>query len=168
MTTLARLLAKGAVAIAAIALAAILCLVVAQVLMRFGLGRPLPWPDELGRLCFIYLVFIGAAEASAVRGHIAVDMVDTFGLSRRVDAALEVIRDLIVLAVLVIVVWGAAQMIPVVHSMKLPATGIRTSWMVLPVLIGGALMAAATLLWLVARVTGHDLPRGGDQMDEAV
>lgn len=159
MPTLARILKASALAIAATALAAILCLVFAQVTMRFVFDRPLSWPEELSRIIFIYLVFIGAAEASVARTHIAVDMVDTFGLSSHIDRWINVLRDLAMLTVLVIIVVGAWTMIPIVHSMRLPATGLRISLMVVPVLIGGVLMSAATVLHLIADAMGHPLPR---------
>ena len=159
MHRMARLLGQGAVALAAIALAAILCLVFAQVTMRFVFDRPLPWPEELSRIVFIYLVFIGAAEASVARTHIAVDMVDTFGMPRRIDRWIGVMRDVATLAVLVVIAIGAWTMIPIVHSMRLPATGVRTSFMVAPVLAGSVMMAVATLLHLVADATGRPLPR---------
>jgi TRAP-type C4-dicarboxylate transport system permease small subunit len=42
--------------------------------------------------------------------------------------------------------------------MRLPATGLPMSAMVVPVLAGGVLMACATLLHLVADATGRPLP----------
>ena len=118
-------------------------------------GKPLPWPEELGRILFVYLVFIGAAEASVTRTHIAVDLVDTFGLSRRVDRILDLLRDAAMLVVLAVVAFGAWTMIPVVDSMKLPATGVRMSWMVAPVLIGSVLMLVAQVLNLIAHLRGE-------------
>jgi TRAP-type transport system small permease protein len=155
MKRIAMMLERSAVVLAVIALAGILALVAGQVGARVFAGRPLPWPEELGRVLFIYLVFIGAAEASVTRTHIAVDLVDTFGLSRRADRVLDLIRDAATLLVLAIIAWGAWQMIPVVHSMKLPATGVRMSWMVTPVLVGAAMMLLATVLNIVAHLRGE-------------
>ena len=168
MTGFAQWLGRGAVAIAAIALALILGLVVTQVGMRFGLGRPLPWPEELSRILFIYLVFIGAAQASITRTHIAVDVVDVFGLPRRVDRALSLLRDVAMIGVLVVIIIGAWRMIPVVHSMRLPATGVRMSLMVVPILVGSGLMLIASLLLLVAHAMGRDLKVLISPRDEAV
>ena len=158
MQAAALFLKRSAVVLATAALAIVLALVFGQVIMRMGLDSPLPWPEELGRIAFVYLVFIGAAEASVAQTHIAVDVVDAFGISRRIDRILGVVRDLATLAVLAVIIFGAWTMIPVVHSMKLPATGLPMSSMVLPVLVGGGMMALATLLHLLAHATGRPLP----------
>lgn len=155
MKPIAHVIERGAVILAVIALAGILALVAGQVGARVFAGRPLPWPEELGRIFFIYLVFIGAAEASVTRGHIAVDLVDTFGLNRRADLVLDLIRDAATLAVLAVVAYGAWKMIPVVHSMRMPATGVPMSWMVVPVLVGSVLMLVATALNVLAHLRGE-------------
>lgn len=159
MTALSRLLARSAAIIAIAALAGILLLVAAQVGLRVATDRSLPWPEEMARILFIYLVFIGAAETSANRNHIAVDLVDTFGLSETTDRRIDVLRNLATLAVLGTIAYGAAQMIPVVNSMRLPSTGLRMSVMVLPVLVGSALMLVATLVNLFQDLTGRVQPR---------
>lgn len=120
-------------------------------------GQPLSWPDELSRILFIYLVFVGAAESSVRHIHIAVNMRDTFGLPARVDDVLDILRMAICIVVLVVIAWGAWQMIPVVGTMSLPATGLPMSVMVLPVLLGAVLMIVATLLNLFSRLAGRPL-----------
>lgn len=68
MRSVANLIARGAILVSGIALVAILGLVSAQIGSRVVVGQPLSWPDELSRILFIYLVFVGAAESS-VRHH---------------------------------------------------------------------------------------------------
>ncbi|PZX11302.1 TRAP-type C4-dicarboxylate transport system permease small subunit [Palleronia aestuarii] len=155
MKALSRTLERAAVILGVVALAGILALVAGQVGARVFLGRPLPWPEELGRLLFIYLVFIGAVEASVTRGHIAVDLVDTFGLPPRADRILDLGRDLAMLIVLGVITYGAWKMIPVVNTMRLPATGLRMSLMVVPIFAGSALMFVATILGAVAHLRGE-------------
>ncbi len=124
-----------------LSLGGILLFVSLQVLFRFILGNPLPWPEELSRLLFIYLVFIGGAEASLSRTHISIDVVDAFGFPPSLNKGLEIVRGMVILATMGVVVYGAWVMLPAMHSMHLPATGFPVSVMVLPVLAGSVLMA---------------------------
>ena len=52
----------------------IFCVIVIQVIMRYCLGTPLTWSEELARLAMIWLTYIGAS--SALRNHtlVAVDI----------------------------------------------------------------------------------------------
>lgn len=163
MTLIATLIARGAILIAGIALTGILALVSAQIGMRVFIGQPLSWPDELSRILFIYLVFIGAAETSVRHKHIAVNMQDTFGLPAAADRVLDLIRMALCIVVLAVIAWGAWQMVPVVSTMQLPATKLKMSIMVYPVLIGSVAMIAALALNIVALLTGQRLlPDEGD------
>ena len=123
-----------------LSLGGILLFVSLQVIFRFILGNPLPWPEELSRLLFIYLVFIGGAEASLSRTHIAIDVVDAFGFPPAVNKVLEIVRGIVVVITMGVVVYGAWIMLPAMATMPLPATGFPVSIMVLPVLVGSALM----------------------------
>ena len=146
LAAVAMIIARASIFVAGVALAAILVLVAAQIGMRVFTGNSLSWSDELARICFIYLVFIGAAEASARHIHIAINLKDTFGLAGRVDRLLDLIRLVLCFAVLGVIAWGAWQIIPVVKGMQLPATRISTAWMYVPVLAGCILMMLATAL----------------------
>lgn len=157
LIVLAQVIARGSILFAGIALAAILVLVSLQIGTRVALGSSLSWSDELARLCFIFVVFIGAAEASARHVQISISLKDTFGLSPHIDRYLDIVRLIACIAVLAIIGWGAWQIIPVVQNMKLPATRVSTAWLYVPVLIGSVLMIAATTLNLVAAILDKDL-----------
>lgn len=123
--------------------------VIMQVTFRFVFQNPLPWPEELSRILFIYLVFIGAAEASRERTHIAIDLKDVFHLSSKTDRYLGLIRNGLVLAVLAIMAHGAWIIIPTGYHMNLPATGFPMSVMTVPVLLGSILMFFWTAIHFV-------------------
>ena len=127
----------------------IFLLVIMQVTFRFVLQNPLPWPEELSRILFIYLVFIGAVEASKDRTHIAIDLKDVFHLSAGADHFLSLFRNLLVMAVLVIMAFGAWKIIPSGYYMHLPATGFPISVMTVPILIGSVLMLFWTVLHFI-------------------
>jgi TRAP-type C4-dicarboxylate transport system permease small subunit len=135
-------------ALEALSMSLIFLCVILQVTFRFVLQSPLPWPEELSRIIFIYLVFIGAAEASRVRSHIAIDVMDVFRLSARSDRYLGIVRNVLVLIVLAIMGHGAYLIIPIGYNMYLPATGLPMSVMSAPVLIGSILMFIWTAIHL--------------------
>ena len=134
------LLKKSVVFIEIFSLGLIFLSVILQVGCRFILQSPLSWPEELARILFIYLVFIGAAEVSRERSHIAIDLKDVFHLSSKTDHYLGLIRHILVLAVLGIMAYGAYVITPTVYYMNLPATGLSMSVMTIPVLLGSVLM----------------------------
>lgn len=160
-TAISEMIARGAVLIGGIALAIILALIGGQIAARVITGNSLSWSDELARLFFIYLVFVGAAEASMRRKHIAVDLQDTFGLSPAVDRVFDLIRMALCIAVLAIIAWGAWQIIPVVQNMQRPATRVSTAWMYYPVFAGALLMIVATAINFFSCLTHGSIYRDG-------
>ena len=132
-----------------LSLGGIFFFVIMQVIFRFVVQSPLPWPEELSRILFGYLVFIGGAEASMNRSHIAIDAVDTIFKRKTTKTVVDIIRSLCMLFVLVFVIYGAWVMIPRTKFISLPATGLPMWVMVLPVLVGSVLMS----FWLVLHIT---------------
>ncbi len=131
-----------------LSLAGIFFFVTMQVAFRFLFQSPLPWPEELSRILFGYLVFIGGAEASMERSHISIDIVDTLFRNPKHKICADIFRSLLVLLALCVMFYGAWQIIPATSSMALPATGFSMALMVVPVLVGSLLMA----LWLIFHI----------------
>ena len=52
---------------------AISLLVIAQVVMRYVFNDPLDWSEEMARITFIYITFIGIGAAYGRRRHMAID-----------------------------------------------------------------------------------------------
>jgi len=48
-------------------------LVIAQVILRYVFNDPLTWSEEMARIVFIYLAFIGIGAAYGRRRHMAID-----------------------------------------------------------------------------------------------
>jgi len=132
--------------------------VIIQVIFRFVLQSPLPWPEELSRILFIYLVFIGGAEASMQRDHIAIDVVDSLFRNPRTKISVDIVRSLLVLTALAVVIQGAWKIIPTTRYMALPATGLPMPVMVVPVLVGSVFMAIWTALHLARDVQALRAP----------
>lgn len=97
-------------AIFKVLIAVMLCVLVvtvgANVTGRFVFNYSLAWADELSRYVFIWVIFIGAALAYFRDEHISVDLL-VKRLGSRAAAVLNLIRDLLVLAVLLVLLWGS-------------------------------------------------------------
>ncbi|KAA0013835.1 TRAP transporter small permease [Billgrantia pellis] len=86
-------------------LVALIVSVSANVIGRSMFNRSLPWADELARMLFIWLIFVGAAAAFARYEHIAVDFL-VRRLKPRAAYALFLLQHLIIAALMGIMVWG--------------------------------------------------------------
>lgn len=89
----------------AVILVALIISVSANVIGRSMLNQSLPWADELARMLFIWLVFIGAAAAFARFEHIAVDIL-VRKLPPRGAYMLYLLQHLIIAGLMAIMVWG--------------------------------------------------------------
>lgn len=86
-------------------LVALIISVSANVVGRSLLNQSLPWADELARMLFIWLVFIGAAAAFARFEHIAVDIL-VRKLPKRGAYTLYLLQHLIISGLMAIMLWG--------------------------------------------------------------
>ena len=77
----------------------------ANVIGRSLLNHSLPWADELARMLFIWLIFVGAAAAFARYEHIAVDFL-VRRLQPRAAYTLFLIQHLIITVLMAVMLWG--------------------------------------------------------------
>lgn len=128
-----------------ILLLALICIVVgAQVFFRFVLSNPLPWPEELGRLLFIFLAFIGAGLTSLHNDHIAVEVIDQKVF--RGKTIIVLFRHCAIALVSLFIIIGGFQIYPKAARIKLSATGLPKSLMTLAVIIGAIIMMIAAMI----------------------
>lgn len=87
--------------------------VVAQIAYRY-LGISIVFSEELARLLNLYAVFLGAAVASRINGHIRIDAIDNlFGLSRRpwLRSALRIAYQIVAIVFLTVFAIGATRLV---------------------------------------------------------
>lgn len=92
--------------IAALLLALIVSVSV-NVVGRAVLNNSVPWADELARMLFIWLIFIGAAAAFARYEHIAVDIL-VRRLPPRAAHMLYLLQHIIVTLLMGVIIWGGS------------------------------------------------------------
>lgn len=91
-------------------LVALIVSVSCNVVGRSLFNHSLPWADELARMLFIWLVFIGAAAAFSRYEHIAVDAL-VRRLPLRLAHMLYLLQHLIITGLMSVMIWGGYQVL---------------------------------------------------------
>jgi len=118
------------------------------VFSRYVMQATFKWYDEVARLCFVWIIFLGAAVAVRRRLHFRMHLV----FDRLTPGARQVAERLTTLTVIgfgVILVAGGIRMAPIAHRQVTDALEISQLWFFGALPVGGALMILFALpeLW---------------------
>ena len=122
------------------------------VFSRYVLHATFQWYDEVARLCFVWMVFLGAAVAVRRGAHFRLHLlIDRFGPRLRRAADLGV--SLVVLLFGVVLVAGGVAMYPVARRQVSDSLELSMLWFHGALPVGGALMILFSLphLWRLVR-----------------
>jgi len=151
-------LSEGAMAAC---LAVMAAAVFVNVVLRYGFGSGVAASEELSRLLFVWMVFIGATAAYPRGEHMAFTsfLLPLRSRPRALMLMAAVIRAAVVLAAS-LVAWGAWQQVRVGMDSQSVVLGYSSALLPLPALLSSlaiALMALWQLLRGVPLDLGHDL-----------
>lgn len=114
------------------------------VFSRYVLQATFRWYDEVARLCFVWIIFLGAAVAvrrgSHFRVHLLVDRLGT--KARRLT---DTLVTLIVIGFGVVLVAGGIRMAPIAQRQLTDALELSMLWFYAALPVGGALMILFSL-----------------------
>jgi TRAP-type C4-dicarboxylate transport system permease small subunit len=139
--------ARAGAAAAALLVLATLALVAYAVAMRYLLGAPVTWADELAGYLVVAMVMLGAADALLRGDHIAVDLL-TDRLRPAARRLLDAWAMLCVLAVAAAIGWSAWLMVGFSLDFGMYSEGYLEAPMWVPqslVLLGAGLLLLAGL-----------------------
>jgi len=123
-----------------------------NVVLRYGFGSGIAASEELSRLLFVWMVFIGATAAYPAGEHMA--FTSLIGLLKSRPAVMGLatvaIRLLVVLAC-VLLAWGAWQQVLVGMDSHSVVLGYPTSLLPLPALLCAVAIAVMALIEIVKR-----------------
>lgn len=127
--------------IGVVMLAVCLSLIFAGVVMRLSIKSGIPWQEELSRILYVLVVYIGASYGMKTQDHIRITFVRDM-LPQRGRRILEVVTDLIWLAFNVIVIGISVQVYPKLQRFigESAILEIPLHWIFLTVPIGCALV----------------------------
>ncbi|MEX0502451.1 TRAP transporter small permease [Alphaproteobacteria bacterium LSUCC0719] len=122
-------------------------LTVLQVVTRYVLNAPLPWTEELAAYLLIWMVFIGAIGVHRKDTHLRVEMLDEWA-PPPVVAAIRLIYDIIIFAVLVLLVKSGWDLYQSMRFDKLPAL----RWPIRNIIIIAPIASAIMVLYTMGHV----------------
>lgn len=156
--TLLMAIKKIEVVLIVLMLAMIVCIVAAQVFMRYFF-RPFAWAEELTTIVLIYLSFFAADVVYKEKGHISVDYF-VGKLPRLVQRLIGVALYGAILIFLVMMIPQTAALVRMQSRITISAAvALPKSFHTLPVLLVFPSMVLTTLYYLVDEVekmTGRD------------
>lgn len=121
-----------------------------NVVGRYVFNFSLAWADELSRFLFIWIIFIGAALAYFRDEHIAVGYL-VERLPRRTAYAVDLLKELLVLLVLGVLIWGAWQAM-VASPGRSALLGVPMNWVRASVPIAAVMMVLMSLYRIIQAV----------------
>jgi len=139
-------------ALMALALGVMALAVFVNVVLRYGFGSGVAASEELSRLLFVWMVFLGATVAYPAGEHMA--FTSLAGLLKKwppVFSTLTVVIRLLVIAACAMLGWGAWQQVLVGLDSQSVVLGYPTALLPLPALICAAAMGVMALVELVRR-----------------
>ncbi len=146
----------------ALCLAVMALAVFINVVLRYGFGSGVAASEELSRLLFVWMVFIGATAAYPLGQHMAFNSL--LLPLRRKPLALTLITSLIRVAVIVaasLVAWGAWQQVRVGMDSQSVVLGYSNALLPLPALLSSVAIALMAL-WELCRQQPLDLAHESD------
>jgi gluconokinase len=161
-STLADRLKAVVHAIMALALGVMALAVFVNVVLRYGFGSGVAASEELSRLLFVWMVFLGAAVAYPAGEHMAfTSLAALFKRRPAVFSALTVLVRVLVIAACIMLAWGAWQQVVVGLGSHSVVLGYSTALLPMPALICAVAIGVMALIELVRR-TPLDLGRNAD------
>ena len=123
-----------------------------NVVLRYGFGSGIAASEELSRLLFVWMVFIGATAAYPAGEHMAFTSLVGMLKDRPVPmAVMTVVIRLLVILGCALVAWGAWQQVIVGMDSTSVVLGYPTALLPLPAFLASAAIGVMALVELVRR-----------------
>lgn len=142
-------------AVIILGLSAMFLILLAQVIMRYVLSRPLTWSEEAARFIFVYVSFIGISYAYRQKGHIRMEVVVNL-FPQAVRRGLELLINLGTIALFCYMIPFSFRFIGIQAGVKATATHIPMSIVYTALPLGMALSCVRLLISSLRIVWGEE------------
>lgn len=128
-----------------------------QVLIRFVFKLPIPWTEEVSRVAFVYIIFIGATIAVREKTHINVDFLLVM-LPEGVARWVRGIGVALVGGFLAFMIWQGTIFVQATGVQTTPVMQLPFRHLYLIIPLSGALMLLYLILGIVDDWKGEGRP----------
>jgi len=139
------LVTRGLEGLCALLVAAMVVLLFIQVVGRYGFDNPPDWTEELARMTFIYLTFVGGALAIVRNAHLRIESFHS-RLSPRSKMALDIVLAMIGVSFLAVTLYYSVGLLARLSHQPMSSVPISKAFMFAAVPVGCALMLVYELL----------------------
>jgi TRAP-type C4-dicarboxylate transport system permease small subunit len=151
-------LSRWAMYIACACLVGLLAVVVYGVVLRYVFNNAPPYVEQVALLLVISVAMFGAAAGVRDAGHIGLDSMVAM-LSVRLQFWCGIVVCVLGAVFGVVLLAGSAEMAISTYASTIPTLGLSEAFRYLPVLVGGALIAAFSIEHLIARFARTEVLR---------
>jgi gluconokinase len=135
-----------------ICLAVMAVAVFVNVVLRYGFGSGIAASEELSRLLFVWMVFIGAAAAYPAGEHMAfTSLLGALRTCPRALALMTVVIRLLVVLACALLAWGAWQQVVVGLDSRSVVLGYPTALLPLPAFLCAVAIGVMAIVELLQR-----------------
>lgn len=136
-------------------LALFTALVLYSVAMRYFFSNPPIWGEDIPKLLFVWLSFVGGGLAYMLGYNIRMtSVIERF--PRPVAVAVELVMRSLTLVMLAVIVWYSLPIIELLMYRRVLATGLPDALTYLPLPIGAVLLAGNEVVRMVLAVLGQE------------
>lgn len=139
------------------AVAVMVGVVSAQVALRYGFNLSIDWADEVGRLAFVWSIFLAIPLGVRQGAHIGIDIVAD-KLPAALRAALKRLAAALSALMMMVIAWAAFGVALEQWDELMATVNWSVGWFIVPVGIG-ALLSALHLVRIV--IVGPPAPQAG-------
>ena len=153
---LARIVDRGFRAVEALLvliLAAMVAMVFGNVVLRYGFQSGIIVSEEVSRVLFVWLTFLGAVPVMRQHGHLGVEML-VGALPAAGRRLCRAVCDLLIIGCCVVLGWGALEQTILNAANHAPVSGIPTGWTYAAGLVSAIGIGVLAVADLVATALG--------------
>ena len=122
LTALSRRAERSAWRLIALVLGIIVIIMLLAIWSRYVMQAPFGWTEQLSRMLFVWITFLGAAVLYRRNGHIAIDFFQTL-LPPAAARGVRILNQVLMLGLfLVLLIYGALNITPSVYYVSAPVS----------------------------------------------
>lgn len=143
-STLKTILGNLDIAVASIALIILIVLTFSGVIMRYIVGKPYTWLEEVQLFCMVWIVFAAGGAAFRTGSHVAIEMVVEM-FPENVQKVIGYIIDIVVFVVIAYLFWNSIGFIQMFLK-----SGRSTSMLKIPLALQYVIAPVSYILMIIS------------------